>query len=149
MVCLDANENIYQKSLGKAPTNVDDLNMREVVGTFTGKQIGAIFLQGQSPIDGVWVTSDVMITEACVMPAGFGIGNHCLFVIDMLTESIMGLQPQRIVRPQARRLNSKIPGTALAYRARLESLFFKHCIIKGLCRAHEESIDNMEAEARD
>ncbi len=39
LVCLDANKNIYHKSLGKALTNVDGLNMREVVGTFMGKKI--------------------------------------------------------------------------------------------------------------
>ncbi len=59
VVCLDANENIYHKFLGNALTNVDGLNMREVVGTFTGKQIGATYFQGQTPIDGVWATSDV------------------------------------------------------------------------------------------
>ncbi len=52
-VCLDANKNIHNKSLGKALTNVDGLNMREVVGMFTGKQFGAAYFRGQSPIDGV------------------------------------------------------------------------------------------------
>jgi hypothetical protein len=66
----------------------------------------------------------------------------------MLTESIVGLQPQRIVRLKARQLNSKIPGAALAYRERLESLLLKHCIIEQLGRSHEESMDNVEAEAR-
>jgi hypothetical protein len=31
MVCLDANEHIYRKSIGKSLTNLDDLNMSEVV----------------------------------------------------------------------------------------------------------------------
>jgi hypothetical protein len=93
--------------------------MQEVVGTFTGKQIGTAYFQGQTPIDRVWATSDVVITGACVMPAGFGIGNHHIVVIDMLTESIVGLEPQRIVCPKARQLNSKISGAAVAYRARL------------------------------
>ncbi len=57
------------------------------------------------------MTSDVVITGVCVMPAGFGICDHHLFVIDMLMESTMGLEPQRIVHPKARQLNSKIPGT--------------------------------------
>jgi hypothetical protein len=53
VVCLDANKNIHHKSLGKALTNVDGLNMREVVGRFTGKQIGATYFPGRSCIDGV------------------------------------------------------------------------------------------------
>jgi hypothetical protein len=140
VVFLDANKNMYHKSLRKALTNVDGLNLREVVGMFTGKQIGATYFQGQSPIDGVWVTSEVVITGACVMPAGFGIGNHCMFVTDMLIDSIVGLEPQRIVRPKARQLNSKIPGTALAYIERLKHLLLRHCIIEQLGRAHEESL---------
>ena len=37
VVCLDANEDIYKKSLGKSLTKRNDLNMLEVVGEFTGK----------------------------------------------------------------------------------------------------------------
>ena len=36
IVCLDANEDIYRKSLGKTLTSVDGLAMKEVVGEFTG-----------------------------------------------------------------------------------------------------------------
>jgi hypothetical protein len=148
VVYLDANKNIYHKSLGKVPTNVNGLNMREVVGTITGKQIGVTYFQGQTPIDGVWATSDEVITRACVMPASFGIGDHHLFVIYMLTESIVGLEPQGIVHPKVRQLNSKIPGAAVAYRARLERLLLRHRIIKQLGRAHEESTDNLKAEVK-
>jgi hypothetical protein len=102
VVCLDANEKIYHKSLGKVLRNVDGLNMQEVDGMFTGKQIGTTYFRGQTPIEGVWAASDMVITGACVMPAGFRIGNHHMFIIDMLTESIVGLEPQRIVRPKAR-----------------------------------------------
>ncbi len=134
---------MYHKSLGKALTNADGLNLREVGGTFTSKQIGATYFQDQIPIDGVWATSDIGITRVCVMPAGCGIGNHHMFVIDMLPESIMGLEPQRIVCLKARQLNSKIPGAATAYRERLEHLLLRHCIIEQLGRAHEESMDNV------
>ena len=86
------------------------------------------------------MTSDVVITGVCVMPAGFGICDHHLFVIDMLMESTVGLEPQRIVRPKTRQLNSKIPAAAAAYRARLKHLLLRHCIIEQLGRAHEESL---------
>jgi hypothetical protein len=51
VVCLDANENIYHKSLGKVLANADSLNMQEVIGTFTGNQIGTTYFRGQTPID--------------------------------------------------------------------------------------------------
>ena len=51
IVCLDANENIYTKRIGQALTAVDGLAMREVVGDYTGKQIGATYFRGSQPID--------------------------------------------------------------------------------------------------
>ena len=65
IVCLDANENIYTKSIGRELTNLDGLAKREVVGNFTGKQVGPTFFRGSNPIDGVWATSDITIS----MPA--------------------------------------------------------------------------------
>jgi hypothetical protein len=43
IVCLDANENIYKKSIGHALTNMNGLAMKEVVGEFTGKPLGRTF----------------------------------------------------------------------------------------------------------
>ncbi len=53
IVCMDANEDIYKKSLGKSLTKIDGLNMSEVVGDFTGKRIGSTFFRGSKPIDRV------------------------------------------------------------------------------------------------
>ena len=36
IVCMDANEYIYKKSMGKALTDCEGLNMMGVVGEFTG-----------------------------------------------------------------------------------------------------------------
>ena len=148
IVCLDANENIYRKSLGKALTNSDTLAMKEVVGSFTGKPIRPTYFRGTKPIDGIWATPDINIAGACVMPAGFGIGDHRMFIVDILTSSLIGTQPQKIVRPTARRLNTKIIGAASAYRDRFEHLLLKHRIIEKIGRAHEESTTNEEAAIR-
>jgi hypothetical protein len=76
VVCLDANEDIYKKSLGKSLTSQEGLNMSEVVGEFTGKKVGPTFYRGSKPIDGIWATRDIVITHACVMPVGYGVGDH-------------------------------------------------------------------------
>ncbi len=114
VVCLDANEDIYKKSIGKALTDKNGLGMREVVGTFTRKQIGATFFRGLKPIDGIWATSDITVTSACIMPAGFGIGDHRLFIVDFLLATLVGQTPTRIARPCARRLTTKLPGVIRA-----------------------------------
>ena len=83
--------------------------MIEAVGNYTGKKIGATFFLGTKPIDGVWVTSYLFIIRACVMPAGYGIGDHRLFVLDFLTLSLIGHDPTKIVRAAARCINTNIP----------------------------------------
>ncbi len=53
VLCIDATENIYRKSIGQSLTSVEGLNMQEVIGEFTGKKIGPIFFRGSKPVDGV------------------------------------------------------------------------------------------------
>ena len=57
IVCMDANEDIYKKSIGKTLTNEEGLAMKEVVGDFTGKKLGATFFRGTKPIDGIWANA--------------------------------------------------------------------------------------------
>jgi hypothetical protein len=98
---LDANADIYQKELGKALTNSDGLNMSEVVGDFTGTPVGATFFQVSKPIDGVWATKDIQVVNACIMPAGYGIGDHRLVVVDFRLQSLVGASPPKVVRVAA------------------------------------------------
>ena len=125
---MDVNKDIYRKSIGKALTMSEDLQMIETVGNYTGKKMGATFFRGTKPIDGVWVTSDVVIIGACVMPAGYGIGDHRLFVLEFLMSSLIGHDPPKIVRAAARRLNTNIPSAELYYINWLEELIMKHKI---------------------
>jgi hypothetical protein len=139
IVCLDANKHIYKKSIGKALTDIEDLAMKEVVGDFTGTPIGSIFFCGSKPIDGVWATSDIMVSNAAIMLAGYGIGNHRLFVINFSMMDIIGKSPPRIVRPASRRLNTKIPRVAAEYTQILEKKILKHRLIERTGAAHISS----------
>jgi len=73
---LDANENIYRGELGRRLTELDGLGMKEVMGEFTARQLGAAYFRGSEPIDGVWTTGNITMTNACVMPVGFGVGDY-------------------------------------------------------------------------
>jgi hypothetical protein len=42
--------------------------MKEVVGDFTGRWLGATFFKGQEPIDAIWATNDIEVAHVCVMP---------------------------------------------------------------------------------
>ena len=114
--------------------------MKEVVGDFTGRQVGPTYFRGSKPIDAVWATSDLQVAGACIMPAGYGIGDHRLFVIDFVTSSLIGLSPKRIVRPQARRLNCKIPGAVQAYNKRLEEKISRHRLIQRVGAVHQSAL---------
>jgi hypothetical protein len=63
IVCMDAKEDLYKKSIGKALANKDGLNMVDVVGIFTVKKIGAMFFRGSKPINGIWATKDIGVTH--------------------------------------------------------------------------------------
>ena len=41
VLSADANENIYDKALGKRLMSTLGLNMKELAGSFTGQQVGA------------------------------------------------------------------------------------------------------------
>merc|ERR1712086_1047263 len=91
------------------------------------------------PIDGVWVTPEVVVTSACLLPAGYGIGDHRAFILDFLTSSLVGQTPTKIVRAAARRLNTAIPRAASNYVGRLEELIVDHKLIERVGKAHESS----------
>jgi hypothetical protein len=95
IVCLDANKNIYTKAIGKALTEEEGLGMSEVVGEYTGRRIGPMHFRGQTPIDGVWATRDITVSNACVMSAGYGIGDHRLFIVNFHTSTLVGTGPPR------------------------------------------------------
>jgi hypothetical protein len=109
IVCLNANKHIYKKLIGKALTDIEGLAMKEVVGEFTRTPIGSTFFRCSKPIDGVWAISNISVCNMAIMPAGYGIGNHRLFVINFSMMDIIGKSPPRIVKPVSRRLNTKIP----------------------------------------
>ena len=133
---MDHNEHIYDGMLGKALSNREGLNLREVILDITGVQTGATFFRGSHPIDGLWASADLDISNACVMPFGYGVGNHCAFILDIPLESLVGINPVRIVRPASRRLNSRIPGCGKAYIQSLKSNIIQHCLIERLHEAH-------------
>jgi hypothetical protein len=145
IVCLDANEDIYCKLIVKALTDINGLAMKEVVGNFTHQCVGATFFQGPKPINGVWATSDILVSNACIMPTGYGIGDHQLFVIDFCTQDIIGSQPPRVIRAASCCLNTRIPCVAAEYVRILEEKVIEHCLIEQVGKAHISSESRWKA----
>ena len=74
---------------------------------------------------------------ACVIPVGYEVGYHRLFIIDFLKSCLVGAIPPSIVRSAARRLNSRIPAAVEDYSDRFEHLVLEHKLIERLGKAHE------------
>jgi len=130
ILCLDANENIYRGVLGRRLTELDGLGMKEVVGKFTARQLVAMYFHGSEPIDRVWTTGDITVANACVMPVGFGVGDHRLFVVDFATTTLVGSGMTTVVRPALRRLNAKIHGCADRYNKSLHQNILRHWLLE-------------------
>ena len=88
------------------------------------------------PIDGLWVSDDLVISNACVMPFGFGIGNHRAFILDIPMEALVGESPVRIVRPAGQHLNSRISRCKETYIKSFEGNIKHHRLIERLHDAH-------------
>ncbi len=117
--------------------------MVEVVGEFTGKNIGPTFFWGSKPIDGIWTTTDVILMHACIMLAGFGVGDHCLFVIDMQAASLIGEEPLKVQRFTSRQLNMKVSsGATRNYLARLEANLAQQRLKERIEELHETCCSN-------
>jgi hypothetical protein len=109
--------------------------MKEVVCEYTAKQLGATYFRGSEPIDGVWTTGDITVTNACVMPVGFGGGDHRLFFIDFSTTTLIGSATTKIVHPALQRLNTKIHGCADRYNKSLRWNILRHRLLEPMVSA--------------
>ena len=113
---MDANNHIiYRGLIGRTLVTDEELCMKEVIKDYTNEELGLTYFRGSKPIDGIWITPDVQIANSCVMPAGYGIGDHRMFIIDIVTSSMIGIDPPWITRPPARRLNTRLPYIAERY----------------------------------
>ena len=107
--------------------------MREVVGEFTGIKLRPTFFWGSKTIDGIWTSEDIVVTHACVMPIGFGMGNHRMFIVDFQESSLVGTAPFRVQCAKSQRLNTKVSSSATRnYVERLEKNISKHRLIEKL-----------------
>jgi hypothetical protein len=133
---MDHNEHLYDDALGKALSDKEGLNLSKVILKHTGSRTGATFFRGPKPINDLWASSDLDISNACVMAFGFGIGDHHAFVLDTPLDSLVGENPVETVHPASRRLNSWLPGCGKDYVRSLESNIIQHCLLECLHNAH-------------
>ncbi len=133
---MDHNEHVYDGALGKGLSNSTGLNLQEVILQHTGTRTGATFFRGSKPINGLWASSNLKISNTCVMPFGYGVGDHQAFILNITLESLVGENPTKIVRPVSRKLNSRLPQCSKAYINSFESNIIQHRLLECLHDAH-------------
>jgi hypothetical protein len=118
---MDHNEHVINGPLGKELGDRNGLDLQEAIVQHTGTSPGATFFRGSKPIDGIWVSNNLDISNASVMPFGYGVGNHRVFVLNIPLESLIGMDPVKIVQLVGRRLNSRLASCCKTYIESLES----------------------------
>jgi hypothetical protein len=133
---MDHNEHVTKGALGKALGEREGLDLQEAIIHHTGKSPGATFFRGSKPINGLWVSSNIEISNDCVMPFGYGVGDHSAFILDIPIKLLVGINPVKIVRPASRWLNSRLPGCSKVYIDSLEGNITRQRLHKRLHKAH-------------
>jgi hypothetical protein len=132
----------------KALVDTDGPDLCKAIKLHTGMSPGATFFRGSWPIDGLWVSKDLDISNECVMPFRFGVEDHRAFILDIPLESLVGANPVKIVRPVSRRLNSRLPKRGEAYIESLERNIVKHRLLECLYNAHTREYSAEETAKR-
>jgi hypothetical protein len=99
---MDHNEHVINGPLGKMLADKEGLDLREEIVHHTGTSPGTTFFQGSKPINGLWVSSNLDISNACVMSFSYSIGNHRAFILDIPIKSLVGVDPLKIIQPAGR-----------------------------------------------
>jgi hypothetical protein len=135
ILCLDANMNIYMGELGQQLAYLHGLGMKEVVGEFTARKLGATYFQGSVPIDAIWATSDVTVANGCVMPAGYGVGDYRLLIVNFATLLVGTSCVQKIIQPALCCLNTRIEGCTQRYNKAQKRNILRHCLLEQMVNA--------------
>jgi hypothetical protein len=146
---MDHNKHAIEGPLGKAPADKDGPDLCKAIKLHLGASPGATFFCGsRPPINSLWVSKDLDISNACVMPFRFGVGDHCAFILDIPLELLVGVNPVKIVRPVSRCLNSRLPKCGEAYVENLEANISRHRLLECLYDAHTEKYSTEETARR-
>jgi hypothetical protein len=94
---MDHNEHMINGPLGKMLADKEGLDLQEAIVHHTGTSPGATFFRCSKPIDRLWVSSNLDISNACMMSFGYSIGNHRAFIPDIPIKSLVGVDPVMIV----------------------------------------------------
>jgi len=112
VLMMDSNENVTDGVLSRRLAG-EGIRMREAVHKLTEGRGPPTHFRGSEKsngaIDGIWVSDDLEVVGASYLPFDHEIGDHRPVMVDILSRSILGVPKKTIVRPNARKLSSRVP----------------------------------------
>ena len=116
LLFIDANEHILDGLIGRKLT-APRLGLVEVTHRLWGDTPPHTFIDGSMPIDGVFASPELEVTNSLMLSFHESVGDHRSIIIEVSTRSMLGQHQSSIVRPTTRRLTTKQPQSVSKYNA--------------------------------
>ena len=125
MLLIDANGDVRTCDLAKRLAETG-LEMQEVIqARHHALPTTPSHQSGSKPIDGIFTTPDLPIQKGALLALDKQLGDHRFAYVDINWSTLLGEDIHRIIRPDARRLNSKLPDATRKYNTLLTGMLKK------------------------
>lgn len=139
LLFIDANEHTRTGTIANR-LKADDINMHEVTSEVWPTDAGPnTHADGKLPIDGIFATPDLDITNRLLLSFHESVGDHRSMIIELTTSSAIGKFQGNIVCPTSRRLTLRQPGAVKAYNDGIDRQLTIHRIPQRLAALLEEA----------
>ncbi len=112
LLFIDANEHILS---GRISKKLAELGIQERSHKFWGSTEPNTYIDGSQPIDGIFASPELEITNCLSLSFHESVGDHHTIIVELSTRSILGQHQSTIVRPTSRRLTTKHAQSVTAY----------------------------------
>ena len=139
ILCIDLNEHSLNGKIARRLRS-DDIELNECTHSFWPDQCEPnTHIDGSQPIDGIFATPDIDVTNCLLLSFHESIGDHRTAILEFTTKSAIGRYQGKIVRPSSRRLTLRQPGAVKSYNSTIHEQFNIHCIPQRLALLLKES----------
>jgi hypothetical protein len=138
MLLGDFNKNVYLGPIACSLSS-EELSMGKTCQRTTGEMLPATHSQGCNPIDAVFCTAGLVWTAVTLLPSRVGVGDPWVFVLDFVSETILGNVFPRVILLARRLLNCASDKIRNNYIAVLNQLLNRHLMFKKMLRINRAS----------
>ena len=147
LIFMDMSKHVLR---GTVARHLLSMGLIEATHQYWGNEEPHTFIGGVESIDGVWHTPDLEVSAVVQLSFHEGRGDHRTVLVDITTHSTIGKHDFKVVRPEARRLNSTNTRVRSHYISYLEGQMFTHRMMERLeaCGQSNASFPTSEIDKR-